>query len=59
MGLLMSRSQKGSKGPGYDYGAKRPGNMGYCNSPSPGVKRLTVKKERAQEKELVRKETNS
>lgn len=55
----MSRSQKGSKGPGYDYGAKRPGNIGYCNSPSPGVKRLTVKKERAQEKELVRKETNS
>lgn len=45
----MSRSIRGSKGPGYDYWGRRAysGSCGY----GPDVKRLTHKKERAQLKQ--------
>lgn len=49
----MSRSKSGSKSPGYDYWSRRPGSgMGYGKK----VKKVTHKKERVQNKKLVKKE---
>lgn len=43
----MSRTTKSiGKGPGFDYGSRRPGNEGHCTSPGKGVKEATVRKER-------------
>lgn len=47
----MSRTQKGSKGPGYDYWGRRPlsGDCGY----GPAVKRVTHRIERRQASEVI------
>lgn len=46
----MSRSRKGSKGPGYDYGQRRPANRRYNASPGGrgalNTKRLSNRSER-------------
>lgn len=49
----MSRSRKHQKSPGYDYWGKRAlsGNCGH----GPEVKKMTKKKERAQERQLIHK----
>lgn len=49
----MSRTNKGSKGVGYDYWSKRP-----CSKNGHGavVKDMTHRKERMQNKEIVLKE---
>ena len=52
----MSRTNRSSKGVGYDYMSKRPGNKGGCNCPGKEVKRITIGKERAAERRLVFKE---
>ncbi len=51
----MSRTRKGSKGPGFEYWSRRP-----CSGMEPGrdTKRVTHGIERAQEKELVRREVD-
>jgi hypothetical protein len=51
----MSRSRKGSKGPGYDYWTPRPGNNG-CQGYGPDVKRRTHRLERIQDKKIIKKE---
>lgn len=48
----MSRTKKGSKGPGYEYWGRRPCN-GY--NPSKENKRLTHQIERARAKQDLRK----
>ena len=53
----MSRSVKGSKGPGYEYWSKRPGPP--MLSPGKGSKRLTHRAERRVDKELERKERHA
>lgn len=57
----MSRTIRGSKGCGYDYGSKRPGNKGYAQGPGSSggayIKKCTHKTERAQGKASIRKET--
>jgi len=53
----MSRTRKSSKGPGYDYNGRRPGNRSQCNSPGKGVKKRTHRVERRHSKDDVRKET--
>lgn len=46
----MSRSKKGSKGPGYDYWSRRPGSgMGH----GPDVKEVTHRAERQEAKKAV------
>ncbi len=55
----MSRTVKGGKGPGYDYGAKRIGNNGWCSCPGKGIKRITHSKERMQAKRIIRDEQSS
>lgn len=42
----MSRTHKGSKGPGFDYWSRRAGNESKCNAPSPFAKLITHRKER-------------
>lgn len=49
----MSRSRKGQKPLGYDYWSPRPGNSTKGNSPGPGVKNRTVRKERRVEKKII------
>lgn len=48
----MSRSKKGKKPPGYDYWGKRP--LGYGDHGTKG-KRVGIQRERAQEKQKLRK----
>lgn len=50
----MSRTNKGSKGPGYDYWGKRPIKAG--TSPGKGVKPLTHRLERRRADRAVKKE---
>lgn len=50
----MSRTRKGSKGPGYDYWSKRPTKGG--TSPGPNTKRITKRLERRAAVRAVRKE---
>jgi len=38
--------RRDAKGIGYEYGSRRPGNIGYMQAPFSGVKRLTHKRER-------------
>lgn len=45
----MSKTRKGSKGPGYDYGGSRLSPR-WTECPGPGVKRRTHKKERREGK---------
>jgi hypothetical protein len=45
----MSRTQKGSKGAGYEYWTARPGNKGSI-TPSSAAKKRTHKAERQQNK---------
>jgi hypothetical protein len=56
----MSRSKKGSKGPGYDYWSKRHGNASGCNSPGGkgqnSTKNITTKAERRISKNKIQKE---
>lgn len=54
----MSKTNKGSKGPGYDYGSKRYGNISGCNSPGgkPDTKRLTNRAERRTVRQKLDKE---
>ena len=48
----MSRSRKHQKSPGYDYwGRRAPSGCGH----GPEIKKMTKKKERAQEKQLISK----
>ena len=42
----MSRTKGGSKGPGFDYSGRRPGNGSHCATHGKDVKRRTHKKER-------------
>lgn len=52
----MSRTHKGSKGPGYDYWSRRMGNGGMCNCPSYGresAKTTTHRKERRRDKRMA------
>lgn len=52
----MSRTQRGSKGAGYDYWSKRPfSGRGY----GPAVKKFCHKAERMQEKEEIIKEISA
>lgn len=52
----MSRTKKGSKGPGYEYWSRRPAKMKY---PDPGreTKRITHRQERAVCKRDLQKES--
>lgn len=53
----MSRTIKGSKGGGYDYGDRSyPSNRSRCVSPGKGVKRMTHQQRRAVEKRSLRRE---
>lgn len=55
----MSRTKRGSKGSGYDYGSARPFNKGYSTSPSKDntmVKRRVAKAERQQGKQQAKEE---
>jgi hypothetical protein len=50
----MSRTRKGSKGPGYEYWGKRPGTLkGWCYSPGKKAKKLTHRAERREGKKIV------
>lgn len=46
----MSRTKKGSKGPGYDYHSRRPRKgtkpQGFVSTPGPYTKKLTHRSER-------------
>jgi hypothetical protein len=48
----MSRSAKGSKGPGFEYWGKRPGNG---LSPGKATKKITHRLERLKAKEALKK----
>lgn len=49
----MSRTSHGSKGPGYEYWSRRPGDGWY---PGKFTKRVTAKAERQQAKEEIENE---
>lgn len=55
----MSRTKKGSKGPGFDYWSRRPvkgtGSAGMASGFGPDVKKLTHRSERRQGKATTRK----
>ena len=51
----MSRTVKGEKGPGYDYGGSRL-SPHYIECPGPGVKRRTHKKSRRRAIEGLRRD---
>jgi len=50
LGVNMSRSTKGSKGPGYDFWSRRSGVLGK----GPVAKKITKKEERTRTKEIER-----
>ncbi len=52
----MSRTKKGSKGAGYEYWSARPGNKGGGNGLGKDAKKLTHKRERAQQKDEDRRQ---
>lgn len=52
----MSRTRKGSKGPGAEYWSRRPVSRKFGATPSPYSKKRTHSLERIEEKELLRKE---
>lgn len=53
--VIMSRSIKGSKGPGYEYWGKRPGKGAYGGDGGSAFgKRLTHKAERQQGRRQVK-----
>ena len=56
----MSKTNKGSKGPGYDYGSARPvksaRKVGGWHSPGPYTKKLTHRAERRQAVQVVKRE---
>ncbi len=54
----MSRTIKGSKGSGYDFWTRRPGNTG-CSGYGPFVKHTTHRRERTQSKRIVAEETKA
>jgi hypothetical protein len=51
----MSKTKKGSKGPGYDYWSRRPGNTGSSGF-GKTVKKITHAKERMKSKQSLLKE---
>jgi len=51
----MSRTQKGAKGPGYDYWSRRLGNDG-CQGFGPDVKKKTHRMERREAERIARAE---
>jgi hypothetical protein len=55
----VSNTNKGSKGPGYDYGKRRYGNKSGMNSPGgkPDTKRITNRAERRIGKQGLTPET--
>lgn len=55
----MSRTIKGSKGPGYDYWSRRAGNESKCNAPSPFAKKVTHRKERRINDRIARQENKN
>lgn len=55
----MSRTIKGSKGSGYDYGARRAGNKHWNQCPSLHAKQITHGRERAQSKRIVREQSQA
>lgn len=52
----MSRTNKGSKGAGYDFWSRRAGNESKCNSPGPITKLITHRKERRENDSISREE---
>ena len=50
----MSRTQRGNKGPGYEYWSRRPLARKFGCPPGRGVKRETHKLERLEAKEEIR-----
>jgi len=54
----MSRSNKGNKGPGFDYWTRRLGNNGMQGY-GPDVKRRTHRLERLDGKKQIRKESGN
>jgi hypothetical protein len=52
----MSRTIRGDKGAGYDYGGRRPGNKRYRQCPSKGAKQLTHKLERRQMDRVLKRQ---
>ena len=54
----MSRTVKGSKGPGYDFWSRRAGNTG-CSGYGPVAKHVTHRKERGQSKRIVREQSQA
>ena len=55
----MSRTNKGSKGPGYDYSKKRKGNESQCAGFGPKIKKCTNKSERRQNKLKIIRNTQN
>lgn len=53
----MSRTNKGSKGPGFDYWKSRLRKYGWWEKPGPLTKRLTHRKERREGKKTVKDNT--
>lgn len=51
----MSRSKKGSKGPGYDYWSKRPGSKKFT-SPGKFGKKVNKRLERIEDKKLEKED---
>lgn len=49
----MSRTKKGAKGAGYEYWSKRPNSV---SPPGRKSKKITHKKERAQNKDITKRE---
>lgn len=49
----MSRTKKGSKGPGYEYWSKRPNS---CSAPGKKNKQITNRIERARRLKEIKKE---
>ena len=52
----MSRTNRGSKGDGYEYWSRRYKHYGWFNDPGEDTKRFTKRYERRQDKQLVQEE---
>ena len=52
----MSRTKRGSKGPGYDYWSRRPYSTSYGYGPE--IKKLCHRAERRQNKKIIKEDTD-
>jgi len=50
----MSRTKRGSKAPGHDFGARYQWNKGYCAGYGKVAKRIAASERRNESKRLVR-----